>query len=91
MLTPVLQNLLILQDRDLKRHALESQLKAVPDEVAQVERKIASEKAAIETARSRSFDQSFTDVRIVEGELGERAGALGALAVARDRARDSEI
>lgn len=40
---------------------------------------------AVETARTRSFEQSFTDVRIVEGELGERAPALGAIAVARNR------
>ena len=41
---------------------------------------------AVATARARSFHQSFMDVRIVEGELGERAAALGALAVARNRA-----
>lgn len=40
---------------------------------------------AVETARARSFGQSFSDVRIVEGELGDRAAALGAIAVARDR------
>jgi glucokinase len=40
---------------------------------------------AVEVARARSFGQSFMDVRIVEGELGERAAALGALAVARNR------
>jgi glucokinase len=41
---------------------------------------------AVETARTRSFGQSFQDVRIVEGELGDRAGALGAIAIARGRA-----
>ena len=40
---------------------------------------------AVETARMRSFAQSFVDVRIVEGELGERVAALGAIAVARRR------
>jgi len=40
---------------------------------------------AVDTARKRSFAQSFSDVRIVEGELGERAAALGAVAVARQR------
>ena len=40
---------------------------------------------AVDTARERSFAQSFADVRIVEGELGERAAALGAVAVARRR------
>ena len=40
---------------------------------------------AVETARTRSFAQSFMDVRIVEGALGERVAALGAIAVARKR------
>jgi len=40
---------------------------------------------AVETARTRSFAQSFVDVRIVEGELGERVAALGAIAVAKGR------
>jgi glucokinase len=40
---------------------------------------------AIDVARLRSFEQSFTDVKIVEGELGDRAAALGAIAVARTR------
>ncbi|MBI2724024.1 MAG: ROK family protein [Chloroflexi bacterium] len=40
---------------------------------------------AVEVARTRSFTQSFIDVRILEGELGGRAAALGAIAVARDR------
>jgi glucokinase len=42
---------------------------------------------AVETARQRSFPQSFTDVRIVEWELGERGTALGALTSARNRKR----
>jgi glucokinase len=46
---------------------------------------------AVEVARARSFGQSFMDVRIVEGELGERAAALGALAVARNRGVNSTI
>lgn len=46
---------------------------------------------AVEVARARSFAQSFMDVRIVEGELGERAGALGAIAVARDAAAKGAI
>ncbi len=69
MLTPVLQSLLILQDRDLKRHALETQLKAVPEEVAQVERKIASEKAAIEAARIELRDLEVRK-KSLENEIG---------------------
>ena len=42
---------------------------------------------AVETARVRTFTQSFSDVRIVEWELGERGTALGALAAARSRGR----
>lgn len=42
-------------------------------------------KPAIEVARQRSFGQSFADVQIVEGALGDRAGALGAIAVARKK------
>jgi glucokinase len=41
---------------------------------------------AVEAARARSFSQSFVDVRILEGSLGERAAALGAIAVACDDA-----
>lgn len=52
MLTPALEKLLILQDRDARRLTLEAQLKAVPREVAAVEQKIAAEKAAIEAART---------------------------------------
>src|SRR4051812_11418856 len=51
MLAPVLEKLLILQDRDAKRLGLEAQLKAVPRDILAVEGKIASEKGAIETAR----------------------------------------
>lgn len=40
---------------------------------------------AIDTARQRSFAQAFSDVQIVEGKLGERAAALGAIAVARKK------
>jgi hypothetical protein len=40
---------------------------------------------ARETARARSFEQSFEDVTIAEWELGERVAALGALVIARDR------
>ena len=40
---------------------------------------------ALEVARQRSFEQPFTDVKIVEGALGDRAGALGAIAVTRKK------
>lgn len=45
---------------------------------------------ALETAQARSFAQSWADVRIVEGELGERAAALGAIVVARSRHAEAD-
>lgn len=56
MLNPVIQSLLILQDRDLKRLGLEAQLKQVPADVARVEQKIAAEKAAIDGAKAEVRD-----------------------------------
>ncbi len=40
-----------LQDRDMRRLALEQQLKAAPRDIAAIEAKIAAEKQAIETAK----------------------------------------
>jgi len=40
---------------------------------------------AIRVARERAFGQAFADAQVVEGTLGERAAALGAIAVARHR------
>ena len=51
MLPVVLEKLLILQARDRRRIELEAHLKAVPGEVAAVEKKIATERGAIETAK----------------------------------------
>jgi hypothetical protein len=47
-----MDKLLVLQDRDTQRLALEEQLKAVPRDIASVEQKIAAERAAIETAKA---------------------------------------
>jgi predicted nucleic acid-binding Zn-ribbon protein len=51
-----LDKLLVLQERDSRRLALEHQLMAVPREIAAVEGKIASEKAAIEAAKTEWRD-----------------------------------
>lgn len=47
-----IESLLVLQERDSRRLALEQQLQSVPREVAAVETRIATEKAAIETAKA---------------------------------------
>ena len=47
-----LEKLLVLQERDSKRLTFEQQLKGVPREITAVETRIATEKAAIEAAKS---------------------------------------
>ena len=76
MLTPVLQGLLILQDRDSKRLGLEAQLKSTPEEIAQVERKIAAEKAAIEAARTELRELEVRK-KALENEIGSTETKLG--------------
>ena len=69
MVNPLIQSLLILQDRDLKRLGLEAQLKAVPGDIARVEQKIAAEKGAIESARNELRDLELKK-KAVETEIG---------------------
>lgn len=76
MPNPVIQALLILQDRDLKRLGLESQLKSVPGDVVRVEQKIAAEKAAIETARLE-LRELETKKKALELEIGSAEDRLG--------------
>jgi uncharacterized protein len=73
---PALESLLILQDRDIKRIALEAQLKAVPGDIALVEKKIASEKGAIEAARTEMRDLEVKK-KTLETEIGSAAEKLG--------------
>jgi uncharacterized protein len=69
MLTPALEKLLILQDRDTRRLNLESQLKAVPRDIALVEQKIAAEKAALEGARLE-LRELESKKKLLETEIG---------------------
>lgn len=69
MLSPALEKLLIFQDRDQKRVALETQLKHAPDEVAAVRRKIDEEKVAVETAKAGWRDVE-TRRKSLETEVG---------------------
>ncbi len=72
---PALDNLLILQDRDQRRLNLEAQLAAVPAEVVDVEKKIASEKGAIETARAE-LQQLEIKKKSLENDIGTAEGKL---------------
>jgi uncharacterized protein len=76
MPNPVIEALLILQDRDLKRFGVEAQLKAVPGDIARIEQKIAAEKAAIETARLEVRDLE-TKKKALELEIGSAEEKLG--------------
>ncbi|HVS51867.1 MAG TPA: hypothetical protein VHD62_05875 [Opitutaceae bacterium] len=73
---PALAPLLILQDRDLKRAGLETQLKSVPGDIARVEQKIAAEKAAIETARTELRELEVKK-KGLETEIGSAEQKVG--------------
>jgi uncharacterized protein len=75
MAHPSLEPLLILQDRDIKRLALEAQLKAVPRDVALVEQRIAAEKASFETARLE-LRELESKKKLIETEIGSAEDRL---------------
>lgn len=66
---PALEKILILQDRDSKRHSIESQLKSVPRDILAVEQKIAAEKAAIDAARTE-MKELEVQKKSIETEIG---------------------
>ena len=75
MAHPTLEALLILQDRDVKRLALEVQLKAVPRDVALVVEKIAAEKTSLETARME-LRELESKKKLIETEIGSAEDTL---------------
>lgn len=75
MLSPVLEKLLILQDRDTKRLGLAAQIKAVPADVVLVEQKIAAEKAAIDQARDE-LRHLESQKKLLETEIGSAEDKL---------------
>jgi predicted nucleic acid-binding Zn-ribbon protein len=76
MPSPAVEKLLILQDRDLKRLALEAQLKASPLEIAGVERTVATEKGAIDTAKAH-WHELESKKKILETEIGSAQTKIG--------------
>jgi predicted nucleic acid-binding Zn-ribbon protein len=89
MLTPVLEKLLILQDRDLRRRSLEAQLRAIPQEIALVEQKIAGEKAAIDAARLE-LKQLEIKKKDLETEIGSAEGKLGKYRTQQSQVRKND-
>lgn len=75
MLNPAIHALLVLQDRDLKRLGIESQLKAIPEDIVRVEAKIAAEKGAIESART-AWRELESQKKLLETEIGLAEGKV---------------
>src|SRR3954463_2595139 len=76
MAHPAIEPLLILQDRDTKRLNLETQLKAVPGDIARVEQKIAAEKSAIETAKTELRELEVKK-KGLENDIGAAEAKVG--------------
>jgi len=72
---PGLSQLLVLQDRDMRRLKLEAQLQAIPREVAGVEQRIATEKQAIETSRGE-LKELESRKKLLETEIGSEEEKL---------------
>jgi predicted nucleic acid-binding Zn-ribbon protein len=76
MPSPTIELLLILQDRDTRRLGVEAQMKAVPREIAAVEQRIASERAAIDAAKGE-LRELESRKKILETEIGSAEGQRG--------------
>jgi predicted nucleic acid-binding Zn-ribbon protein len=63
-----LEKLILLQQSDLEIRAIESRLKQIPVEIDELEKEVATEKAAVETAQQRLSESKKTR-RSLEGEL----------------------
>ena len=89
MLTPLMEKLLILQDRDTRRLALEAQLKAVPRDIAAIEQRVAAEKAAIESARTEVRELE-TKKKLLETEIGSAESKLGKYRTQQSQVRKND-
>jgi len=72
---PAIEPLLIFQDREQTRLSLAEQLAAVPREVVAVKAKIASEKAAIDAAKTE-WRELESKKKMIETEVGSIEGKL---------------
>ncbi len=76
MPSPTIDLLLVLQDRDTRKRAVEAQLKGVPREIAAIELRIGSEKAAIDVAKGQMRELE-SKKKLIETEIGSAEGQLG--------------
>ena len=89
MLTPVLEKVLILQDRDARKRGLEAQLKAVPGDIGQVEQRIAAEKAAIEAAKAE-WNSLESKKKLLETEIGSAEAKLAKYKTQQSQVRKND-
>ena len=89
MPSPTIESLLILQDRDTKRLGLEAQLKATPGDIAKVEQRIATEKAAIEAARLE-HKHLESKKKLLETEIGSAADKMAKYRTQQSQVRKNE-
>jgi uncharacterized protein len=75
MRDPAIETILILQDRDTRRVALEAQIKAVPVDIMLVERHISDEKSALEIARIE-LRELESKKKLLETEIGSAEQTL---------------
>ena len=73
---PELENLVNLQQLDHQIRAIESRLEQIPNEVAELEKEIATEKANLEAAQTR-VSESQKQRRGLEGELEQLETSIG--------------
>ena len=89
MPSPLIETLLILQDRDTKRLGLEAQIKAVPRDIAAVEQKIAAEKGAIDAAKAEVMGLE-TKKKLIETEIGSAESKLAKYRTQQSQVRKNE-
>ena len=89
MPSPLIETLLILQDRDTKRLGLEAQIKAVPRDIAAVEQKIATEKGAIDAAKAEVMGLE-TKKKLIETEIGSAESKLAKYRTQQSQVRKNE-
>jgi predicted nucleic acid-binding Zn-ribbon protein len=75
MRDPAIETILILQDRDTRRVALEAQIKAVPVDIMLVERHISDERSALEIARIE-LRELESRKKLLETEIGSAEQTL---------------
>ena len=84
-----LEKLLVLQERDRKRIAFEQQLSSVPRELAVIETKIASEKAAIEAAKAE-WHGLESKKKQLEMEIGSAEEKIGKYKTQQSQVRKND-